>query len=299
VNGREPFLPIARVRHREREKSATKAGVRALSPGRLVWNGLPRESGTMRATTLFAMAMAALLALGCSDDDDTSPAADAGKDAGGKSSGGEHPAGGTGGSQGGASGTSSAGHDSGTGEGPDADGGGASGSGTDAGSSADGGMPGTSGSMDSGTGDAGTPPVAGCAGLMSCCAQLKKPERMSCELLTMNADDATCDQLQAFYCMPASVDAGAASCTELDQCCQTLPKGPVRVACATTSSAGVALDCQQVMGVYCPAGGDPNACTTLTTCCESLPPPRRASCDAVVQAGLPSACESTEAALCP
>jgi hypothetical protein len=253
----------------------------------------------MRATTMFAMAMAALLALGCSDDDDTSPGADGGKDAGGKTGGGEHPAGGTGGSQGGASGASGTGHDSGAGTEPDEDGGGGtSGSVTDGGTSSDGGMM-TSGGMDSGTADAGTPPVSGCAGLMSCCAKLKKPEQMSCELLTMNADDATCDQLQDLYCMPASVDAGAASCTDLDQCCQTLPKGPVRVACATTASAGVTLDCQQVMAVYCSAGGDPNACTTLTTCCDTLPPPRRASCNAVVQAGLPAACETTQAALCP
>lgn len=260
---------------------------------------MPGEYGMMRAFNLVAMAMAALLVLGCSDDDDTSQTSDGGKDAGGKTSGGQHSTGGTGGSKGGAGGASGTGQDSGTSAEPEEDGGGGtSGSSSDAGTSEDGGMPMTSGGMDSGTADASTAAM-GCQGLMQCCGQLKKPEQMSCELLTMNADDATCDQLRDFYCMPATVDAGGATCADLDQCCQTLPRGPVRVACATAASAGVALDCQQVIGVYCPAGGDPNACMTLTTCCESLPPPRRASCNSVVQAGLPSACATTEAALCP
>ncbi|HMJ14093.1 MAG TPA: hypothetical protein VK524_21900 [Polyangiaceae bacterium] len=250
----------------------------------------------MRGTTVFAVVLAAVLVVGCGDDD-TAPSSDGVKDAGGKSGTGKANAGSGAASKGGQGGTSG---DSGAGSGGRKDGGGGtSGVAGDSGTRADGGVPSDGGAMDSGAADGATQPAPGCQGLMQCCAQLPTAQRMSCELITMNADDATCDQVQSIYCMPASTDAAVASCAALDQCCQTLPLGLVRVACATTVSSGMAQDCQQVMVVYCPDGGDPDACATLTSCCAGLPPPRRANCNTIVQAGLPSACQSAEASLCP
>jgi hypothetical protein len=61
----------------------------------------------------------------------------------------------------------------------------------------------------------------------------------------------------------------------------------------------VALQCQQVQLALCPEGGDPDACTDLATCCQSLPPPMRGGCNAVVTQGLAATCEAVDAVLCP
>jgi hypothetical protein len=122
---------------------------------------------------------------------------------------------------------------------------------------------------------------------------------MSCELIAKNADDATCEQFQQLSCTAPTGDAGVHACETLNQCCETLPRGQLRVACATTVMSGTLLACDQVMAAFCPAGGDPNACAALMTCCDGLPPPRRSACNMVVQQGLAASCETVRATLCP
>jgi hypothetical protein len=246
-----------------------------------------------------AVALSIVLFTGCGDDD-AQPDNDGGADSGSpNNSGGK--AGADGGSKGGSGGSQ------GTGSRPDSgdqeDGGGAApGSGTDASVDA-GSSSGDGGSLDGATADGGMQTAPGCGGLLECCAALPKAERMNCELIANNADDATCDQFKPIVCQFASADGGvvadAKACMTLDDCCDSLPRGPARVACATTVTNGVALDCQQVTQAFCPTGGDPNACTALTECCASQPPPRRNSCTMIVDQGLPAGCETVLTALCP
>jgi hypothetical protein len=136
---------------------------------------------------------------------------------------------------------------------------------------------------------------------MQCCKSLADAGAMTCDLVAANADDATCDQYKSIACATASADAGANACKTLNQCCDSLPKGPVRVACASTVMTGMPAQCDQLTTALCPPGGDPNACMTLSSCCATLkgPPSRTDSCNAVVQQGLVSACQSVQAALCP
>ena len=237
--------------------------------------------------------------IACSDDDSNSGGgADAGDET--PTGGGRAGSGGTGGRAG--SGSAGSGTGSGT-SGSGSDGG--AGSGAGAGSSSDAGPNETpdagvtdAGTTDGGTTDGGVATVPGCAGLMLCCDGLSTPERMGCELLASNADDAMCDQLQLVYCeqQPGSGDPGA--CMDLNACCETLARGAVRVACATTVMNDVAFDCEQLEMALCPEGGDPNACEDLAPCCEMLPPPQAASCNALVDQGLAAACEAVVPTLC-
>lgn len=264
-----------------------------------------------RKTVRFAVVLAALWFAGCGDDD-AAPAKNGGKDSGAgadsgngsSGSGGESTTHGSGGSKG--TGT-------GTGSNPDAKDAGSSGTpkpSTDGGqdASTDAGTTSGSGATDASTsGDGGgttMQPVPGCAGLLDCCATLPMMmDRMQCELIANNADDASCDQYKTLACPQANADAGTKpdpnACDTLNDCCNALPKGPVRVACATAASAGVALDCQQVQTAFCTTSGNSEACTTLVDCCNGLPPPQRASCTMVADQGIPSACDTVQMALCP
>jgi hypothetical protein len=233
---------------------------------------------TTRGTVRLAALLTITLIAACGDDDDAQPK----KNGGGS---GSNSDGGNAGADGGTS--------SGTG--------GKKGTGTGTGS---GGKNGGGGTMDASTttdgGSTGMQPAPGCPGLLDCCATLQKAQQMNCELVANNADDASCDQYKTLVCPVAdggTVDPDA--CMTLNDCCESLPKGPVRVACATTVTNNVALDCTQVQEAFCPTGGDPNACTTLPTCCEGLPPPQRNSCNMIVDQGLPAACATVQMALCP
>jgi len=146
--------------------------------------------------------------------------------------------------------------------------------------------------------DAGAPPATGCARLMQCCAQLSDVVRLSCELIAMSADGSSCNASQPLFCDVSPVDAGAGSCSTLDDCCATLAPGQVRAACMSTAMNGVAGDCAQAKDAYCPDGVDLTACITLSACCDGLPPPKRADCNAIVQAGLPSACQTEQTRAC-
>ena len=181
----------------------------------------------MRGTFQFAGLLAVVLIAGCGDDDSASKkAVDGGMDAGSKQNGGGAKGSGSGGSK---SGTGSAGHTGSGGKGTPSNadedgggGGGTSGAAHDGGTNTDGSTS-AGGSKDGGTPDGGggtTQPAPGCAGLMDCCATLPSAQQMSCDLVTMNADDATCDQFQAVLCTPAGADAGTDSCPTLNQCCE-------------------------------------------------------------------------------
>jgi hypothetical protein len=254
-----------------------------------------------RGTLKLAGLLALVLACACGDDDDAQPAKDGGTDAGTKMGGGKSGAGGASGTgSGGSKGTGS-----GTGSGGDDEDGGGSGmsSGGRGDASVDAG--GTSGGgMDASTSvDGGMQTAPGCGGLLDCCTTLPKMERMQCELVANNADDASCDQYKTLVCPMAGGDAGAApdpkACMTLNACCDMLPRGPVRVACATTVTNGVVLDCEQAQAVFCATSGNADACSTLTDCCDSLPPPQKASCASIVDQGLPAACDTVQMALCP
>jgi hypothetical protein len=146
--------------------------------------------------------------------------------------------------------------------------------------------------------DAATSPVAGCSRLTQCCARLADAVRLSCELIAMSADNPGCDAFQPLFCDVSPADAGAGSCSTLDDCCATLAPGQVRAACMSTAMNGVAADCAQAKDAYCPDGVDLTACIALSACCDGLPPPKRADCNAIVQAGLPSACQSEQSRAC-
>ena len=138
----------------------------------------------------------------------------------------------------------------------------------------------------------------GCAGLEKCCTALPVPQRMSCQLIADNADEALCTDFQPLLCAPPVNDEKA--CKTLDACCEKLPRGSLKVSCAMTVSAAVPLACQQAAIAFCPSeGGDPNACQALSACCASLIPPQRASCTMIVDQALPGVCETAETALCP
>jgi hypothetical protein len=253
-----------------------------------------------RGTIKLAGVMAVVLIAGCRNHG-AAAAKDGGIDAGARPTQ-SGKAGGSGGSTAAKSGsTGGAGTD--TRSAKDEDGGaGAPTAAGDAGARrADGGSPSGVGSMDAGASDAGRAiqPGPGCNGLKQCCAALPDPDRMNCELIAANADNATCQQFQQVSCTPPSGDAGARACATLNQCCETLPRGSLRVACAATVMSGTLLACDQVTAAFCPPGGDPNACAALTTCCASLPPPRRSACNMVAQQGLAAACETVRATLCP
>jgi len=251
-------------------------------------------------TLKIAAALTIVLFTGCGDDD-AQPDKDGGADSGAPNSGGR--AGADGGSNGGSGGSKAMAGRPDSGDQGDDDGGAPS-SGTDASVDA-GSSSGSGGSMaGGGTADGGGVQTApGCSGLLECCAVLPKMEQMNCKLIANNADDATCDQFKLIVCPSAGADGGvvadAQACMTLDDCCESLPRGPARVTCATTVTNGVALDCQQVTQAFCPSGGDPNACMALTECCASLPPPRRSSCNLIVDQGLPAGCETVLTALCP
>jgi hypothetical protein len=247
----------------------------------------------------------------CGDDDDAQPNKGGSVDSGSPNSdggkadvdGGSNS--GSGGKKGTGTGTGSGGKSAGGGGGAaqSSDGGGGTGNGGDASVDA-GSTSGGGGSMDASTtadsGSTGMQPVPGCAGLLDCCAQLPMAQQMNCELVANNADDATCDQFKTVVCPAAdggTVDPQA--CMTLNDCCESLPRGPTRVACATTFTNNVALDCAQVQEAFCPSGSDPNACMSLTDCCAGLPPPQRNSCNMIVDQGLPSACATVMTALCP
>lgn len=255
-----------------------------------------------RETITLACALAVALAMGgCSENDpNDATGVDAGGDptAGGGRAGTGGSSGGSGSSTGGAASGSNAG--SGAGRGGSGAGSGGSGSGSDGGpgSTSDGGGSG-SGSIDAGVTDGGVATMPGCAGLMQCCQALMNPERMGCELLAANADDAMCDQLQLVYCAPDPGGGSEGACMELEACCETLPRGTVRVACATTVTNGVLLDCEQLTMTLCPEGGDPNACAVLAGCCDMLPPPQAASCNTLADQGLAASCEAVLPVLCP
>jgi hypothetical protein len=120
---------------------------------------------------------------------------------------------------------------------------------------------------------------------------------MSCDLFATNADDAMCEQFQPLFCTPSTGTEN--SCPMLNECCETLQRGPLRLACATTVMDGMPLQCEQSLLVFCPEDGDPNACTSLSACCATLRPPQRPACVMIVEQGLASSCESVEALLCP
>jgi hypothetical protein len=257
----------------------------------------------MRGTITLARVIAVVLVAGCGDNGALVPK-DGGVDAGAKPTHSGGKAGGTGGSTAAKSGSAgSAGSDAGTtGSTKDEDGGpGTPTTAGDGGAKVDGGGSPAAGSMDASASDAGrvVMPGPGCGGLMKCCAALPDPDRMSCELIAANADDATCNQFQQLSCTPPTGDAGVRACVTLNQCCETLPRGSLRVACATTVMSGTLLACDQVTAAFCPPGGNPNACAALSACCDSLPPPRRSACNMVVQQGLAASCETVRATLCP
>jgi hypothetical protein len=254
--------------------------------------------GTLK---LAAMVVFTLVFAGCGDDDDAQPSKDGGADSGPNSGGGKTGADGgldtgSGGKK--ATGTGSGGSGGGSGGAPSSGGGGSS-------ADVDGGTSDSGASMDASTpgdgGSDGMQTASGCPGLLECCAPLPMMDRMNCELVANNADDATCDQFKTIVCPAAAADGGVdpQACTTLNDCCESLPRGPARVACATTVSNAVALDCQQVTEAFCPTGGNPDACTSLTDCCAGLPRPQRKSCNMIVDQGLPAACETLEASLCP
>ena len=258
-----------------------------------------------RGTVKIAALLTIVLIAGCGDDD-AQPGKDSSADSGSPNSGGGK-AGADGGSKGGSGG--SKGTIGGTGAVDEEDGGGgvpSSGGGTDASVDGGGSPSRDGGSVDAGAtadGGGGMQTANGCSGLLDCCAQLPQMEQMNCELVANNADDATCDQFKLIVCPAASADGGVVAdpqaCMTLNDCCASLPRGPTRVACATTVTNGVALDCQQVTQAFCPTGLDPNACMTLTECCAGLPPPQRNSCNMIVDQGLPAACETVLTTLCP
>lgn len=147
--------------------------------------------------------------------------------------------------------------------------------------------------------DASTPPpTTGCTALMQCCAQLSSAERLSCDLIANNSDNPTCDVFQPLLCDFSTPDAGVDSCSTLDDCCATLAPGEVRAACANTAMASTTTNCAQARDTFCPDGFDLTACFTLSTCCDGLPPPKRKNCNAIVEAGLPSACQTAQATDC-
>jgi hypothetical protein len=168
-------------------------------------------------------------------------------------------------------------------------------------STQDSGAPSGNDSRDAATasaGDAGQPPATGCARLTQCCAQLPDAVRLSCELIATSADSTSCDAFAPLFCDVSPADAGAGSCSTLDDCCATLAPGQVRAACMSTAMNDVAGDCAQAADAYCPNGVDLTACITLSACCDGLPPPKRADCNAIVQAGLPSACQAEQTRAC-
>jgi hypothetical protein len=257
-----------------------------------------------RTTVRFAGVLAILLLAGCGDDDST-PAKDGGADDGGKADSGNGSSGAGGATSHGSGGTKGTGKGTGSGT-DDEDGGGSGtpGSGGDQDASTDAGAN-AGGSMDASTSDGGgtMQSAPGCGGLLDCCANLPTMDRMQCELIANNADDASCEQYKLLVCPQASPDAGTTpdpnACDTLNDCCDALPRGPVRVACASTVSAAVAVDCQQVQAALCTTSGNADACMTLVDCCDSLPPPQRSSCTMVADQGLPAACETVQMALCP
>lgn len=146
--------------------------------------------------------------------------------------------------------------------------------------------------------DAGTRPATGCALLLQCCAQLSDAVRASCELIAMSADNTSCDGFAPLFCDVSSPDAGTSSCSTLSDCCATLAPGQARAGCMSTAMSGAASDCAQANDAFCPVGVDLTACVTLSACCDGLPPPKRADCNAIVQAGLPSACQTEQTRAC-
>jgi hypothetical protein len=169
--------------------------------------------------------------------------------------------------------------------------------------SADGGEPATSDPKDAAIAepsDASTPPspATGCTALMQCCAQLSNAERLSCDLIATNSDNPTCNVFQPLLCDSSTPDAGVDSCSTLDDCCATLAPGEVRAACANTAMGDTKTDCAQAKDTFCPDGIDLTACITLSACCDGLPPPKRKNCNAIVEAGLPSACQTAQATDC-
>jgi hypothetical protein len=237
-------------------------------------------------------------ALGCSGDDASDDAGDAGADAGTGPGSGEGRAGASGSSSG-ASGSAGRGPRAGTGSNADEDGG-AETTG-DAGETPEDG--GATGSPDGGGPDAGgepePEPATGCDGLMACCAELPAPDRTTCEVIATNADDPMCDQLTALFCPPAGGGEDGA-CATLNECCETLPRGPLRLACASTVTTGMQLQCDQVLPAFCPAGGDvPSGCQMLADCCDALPAAQQQLCDTIVLAGQPANCSTAEVLFCP
>lgn len=260
-----------------------------------------------RGMIKFAGVLVIALIGACGDDDDAQP------NKGGRDSGSPNSDGGQANVDGGSTGsggkkgtgtgtgTGSGGKNGGGGGAQSSDGGGGTGNGGDASVDA-GSTSGGDAAMDASTTDSSTAmqPAPGCPGLLDCCAQLPMAQQMNCELVANNADDATCDQFKTVVCPVAdggTVDPQA--CMTLNACCDSLPRGPTRVACATTVTNNDPLNCAQVQEAFCPTGGDPNACMSLTDCCAGLPPPQRNSCNMIVDQGLPSACETVMTALCP
>ena len=242
------------------------------------------------------IAVLVVLAVGvlgaCSGGDDDAPGSD---DAGAGS-------GGSGGSRAGASGAGSGGASGSTGSGTDDAGmssAGSGGTGSDQEPDTDGGD--TSGGGDAGGQDAGLdagPALEpGCAGLEECCATLDPPAAANCNLIADNGNDATCDAFQPLVCMSGSADDDA--CPKLDECCETLPLGPIRVTCANTVMSGTDLECQQLTLAFCPEGGDAQSCEDLAARRETRPPPMQAGCTAIVDQGLAANCANVEALLCP
>jgi hypothetical protein len=163
---------------------------------------------------------------------------------------------------------------------------GSSGAGAGAGEGGEGGEPATD------------PPPSGCDGLAECCADLSVPERMNCMVIATNADDMTCDQLVPLYCVPDG--GGDDSCDMLAACCETLDRGPVRVACASAAMTGMALQCEQARIAFCSGSGvEPNACRMLASCCGTLPAEQRRLCTTIVQQGQLLNCQTAEPLFCP
>lgn len=90
--------------------------------------------------------------------------------------------------------------------------------------------------------------------------------------------------------------SSSASCTTLAACCSMLPTS-LSAGCGSVVQSGFAQSCDNALtgyknAGYCTGMGTPS-CTALATCCTTIDPVYKTSCQAVVDNKLESSCAST------
>jgi hypothetical protein len=149
--------------------------------------------------------------------------------------------------------------------------------------------------IDSGwTLDSGGGPAPECTALEACCQQIGSSLYPGCESIVnsnyaLSCSTALQDYKSGGYC------TGGTHCQTLAACCSQLP-ATWQSGCNSEVELNNDPACQQLFATYqtdgyC-GGGPQGACTSLEACCEQLDPSSSPTCQAYVNAGSQTDCNT-------